>query len=155
VWVSDTTGEDAPIPWEAQTMASIVLILSHPLLGYPEATVRTHFVGQSRNLWNVGGHALGTFTLRGFGLVVAGGSGVACLGRIHPDSWLGRRRGSGAACLGRNRPEILFRGAPFEATRIGSQSDRAIVPEPDMMFHLRIECAHGRSWHENREKWAL
>ena len=56
-------------------MASIVLILSHPLLGHPEATVRTHLVGQYRNLWNVGGHGLGIFTLRGFGLVAAGGSG--------------------------------------------------------------------------------
>ena len=54
-------------------MASIVLILSHPLLGHPEATVRTHLVGQSRNLWIVGGHGLGIFTLRDFGLVAAGG----------------------------------------------------------------------------------
>jgi len=56
-------------------VASIVLILSHPLLGHPEATVQTHLVGQYRNLWNVGGHGLGIFTLRGFGLVAAGGSG--------------------------------------------------------------------------------
>ena len=56
-------------------MASIVLILSHPLLGHPEATVRTCFAGQSRNLWNVGGHGLGIFTLRVFGLVAAGGLG--------------------------------------------------------------------------------
>ena len=47
-------------------MASIVLILSHHSLGHPEATVRTHLVGQSRNLWNVGGHGLGIFRLERF-----------------------------------------------------------------------------------------
>ena len=47
-------------------MASIVLILTHPLLSHPEATIRTHLVGQSHDLWNVGGHGLGIFTLRGF-----------------------------------------------------------------------------------------
>jgi len=47
-------------------VASIVLIFSHPSLGYPEATVRTRFAGQSRNLSNVGGHSLGIFTSRGF-----------------------------------------------------------------------------------------
>jgi len=47
-------------------MASIVLIFSHPLLGHPKTTVRTRFAGQSRNLWNVGGHALGIFTSKGF-----------------------------------------------------------------------------------------
>jgi len=47
-------------------MASIVLNFSHPLLGLPEATVRTRFAGQSRNLWNVGSHGLGIFTSKGF-----------------------------------------------------------------------------------------
>jgi len=47
-------------------MASIVLIFSHPLLDYPEATVRIRFAGQSRNLWNVGGRGLGIFNLKGF-----------------------------------------------------------------------------------------
>jgi len=47
-------------------MASIVLIFSHPLLGHLEATVQTHLVGQSRNLWNVGGHGLGILTSKGF-----------------------------------------------------------------------------------------
>ena len=67
-WVSDTTVKDAPSPYGARATASIVLILSHPLLGYPEATVQTHFVGQSRNLWNVGGHGLGFFYLRRYRL---------------------------------------------------------------------------------------
>jgi len=52
-----------------------VLILGHPLLGYLEATVRTLSVGPSRNLWNVGGHGLGIFTLRVLGSVAAGGLG--------------------------------------------------------------------------------
>jgi len=56
-------------------MASIVLILSHPSLGHPEATVRTQFVGQSRNLWNVGGHGLGILTSKGFSLIITLGSG--------------------------------------------------------------------------------
>ena len=56
-------------------MASIVLILSHPSLSHPEATVRTHFVGQSRNLWNIGGHGLGIFTSGGFRLIAVAGSG--------------------------------------------------------------------------------
>jgi len=47
-------------------MASIVLIFSHPSLSHPEATVRTCFAGQSRNLWNVGGHGLGIFVSGGF-----------------------------------------------------------------------------------------
>ena len=54
-------------------MASIVLILSHPSLGYPEATVRTQFVGQSRNLWNISGHGLGILTSKGFRLTVGSG----------------------------------------------------------------------------------
>jgi len=62
-WVSNMTSKDVPIPQWGWTMASIVLILSHPLLGYPEATVRTQFVGQSRNLWIVGSHGLGIFGL--------------------------------------------------------------------------------------------
>ena len=56
-------------------MASIVRSLSYPLLGHPEAIVQTHLVGQSRNFWNVVGHSLGIFTLRGFCLVAVGGSG--------------------------------------------------------------------------------
>ena len=56
-------------------MASIVLILSHPLLGHPEATVRTQFVGQSRNLWNVGGHGLGILASKGLSLIIISGSG--------------------------------------------------------------------------------
>ena len=55
--------KDAPTPCWARTLASIVLILSHHSLGHPEATVRTHLVGQSRNLWNVGGHGLGNLGL--------------------------------------------------------------------------------------------
>jgi hypothetical protein len=47
-------------------MASIMLIFSHPSLGHPEATVRTRFAGQSRNLWNIGGRGLGIFTSKGF-----------------------------------------------------------------------------------------
>jgi len=62
-WVLDTTFKDAPTPYGARTLASIVLILSHPLLSHPKATVRTRFAGQSRNLWNVGGHGLGIFGL--------------------------------------------------------------------------------------------
>ena len=68
-------------PW-----ASIVLTLSHPLLCYPKANVRTHLVGQSRNLWNVSRRGLGIFTLGGVGSVVAGASSAACPGRNHPDS---------------------------------------------------------------------
>ena len=62
-WVLDMTGKDAPTPYGAWTFASIVLIFNHPSLSYPEATVRTYFAGQSRNLWNVGGHGLGIFGL--------------------------------------------------------------------------------------------
>ena len=62
-WVLDTTCKDAPTPYGARTLASIVLILSHPLLSHPKATVRTCFAGQSRNLWNVGGHGVGIFGL--------------------------------------------------------------------------------------------
>jgi len=56
-------------------MASIVLILSHPSLGHPEATVQTHLVGQSRNLWNVGGYGLGILTSKGFRFDCSGGVG--------------------------------------------------------------------------------
>jgi len=63
-WVLDTTCKDVPTPYGARTLASIVLILSHPLLTHPEATVRTCFAGQSRNLWNVGGHGLEIFGLK-------------------------------------------------------------------------------------------
>jgi len=56
-------------------MASIVLILSHPSLGHPEATVQTNLVGQSRNPWNVGGHGLEILTSKGFSLTIASGSG--------------------------------------------------------------------------------
>jgi len=42
--------KDAPTPRGARTLASIVLIFSHPSLGHPEATVQTRFAGQSRNL---------------------------------------------------------------------------------------------------------
>ena len=55
--------KDAPTPCWARTLASIVLIFSHPSLSYPEATVRTCVAGQSRNLWNVGGHGLGILGL--------------------------------------------------------------------------------------------
>jgi len=47
-------------------MASIVLIFSHPSLGYPEATVRTRFTSQYCNLWNVGGRGLGIFISKSF-----------------------------------------------------------------------------------------
>jgi len=57
------TCKGAPTPHGARTLASIVLIFSHPLLSHPEATVRTCVAGQSRNLWNVGGHGLGIFGL--------------------------------------------------------------------------------------------
>ena len=80
-------------------MASIVLILSHPSLGYPEATVRTQLVGQSCNLWNVSGHGLGIFTLRGFGSGAAEGSGVACPGRNRPDFRLECSRGRAPLAL--------------------------------------------------------
>jgi len=63
-WALDTIDKDAPTPYGARTLASIVLIFNHPLLSYPEATVRTCFAGQSRNLWNVGGHGLGIFRPR-------------------------------------------------------------------------------------------
>ena len=56
-------------------MASIVLFLSHPLLGHPEATVRTQFVGQSRNLWIVGGHGLGILASKGLSSIIISGSG--------------------------------------------------------------------------------
>ena len=62
-WVSDMTCKDAPTPYGARTLASIVLIFSHPSLSHPEATVRTCVAGQSRNLWNVGGHGLGILGL--------------------------------------------------------------------------------------------
>jgi len=57
------TGKDAPTPYGARTLASIVLIFNHPSLSHPKATVLTYFAGQSRNLWNVGGHGLGIFSL--------------------------------------------------------------------------------------------
>ena len=138
-WISDTTGEDALIPWGARTMASIVLILSHPLLGHPEATVRTHLVGQSRNLWNRRWPWLGDFYLERLRICYSRGVGRdgACLERKRPDSRLGRSMGSDAACLGRNRPDITFQGSPFEATRMGSQNDCAVVPEPEVIFCLR------------------
>jgi len=76
-WVSDMTCKDAPTRYGARTLASIVLIFSHPSLSYPEATVRTCFAGQSRNLWNVGGHGLGIFDPEGLfsDLAVVSGSG--------------------------------------------------------------------------------
>ena len=132
-------------------MASIVLIFSHPSLGHPEATVRTHFVGQSRNLWNVGGHGLGIPTSKDFSLIIVLGSGetesapdrnrLAILLGVsrgsgetesvpdgdRPTILLGVSRRSGATCLGRNRPDITFQGAPFEATCVGSRNGRAIA----------------------------
>jgi len=91
-------------------MASIVLILGHPSLGYPEATVRTHFVGQSRNLWNVGGYGLRIFTSGGFGLIAVSRSGETkpASERNRPAARLGRNTGSSAACTGRNHPDITF-----------------------------------------------
>jgi len=140
-------------------MASIVLILSHPSLGHPEATVRTQFVGQSRNLWNVGGHGLGILTSKGFSLIIISGSGET---ESAPDGnrlaiLLGVSRGSGetesapdgdlpatlvsggssAACHGRNRPDITFHGAPFEAQRVGTRNGHAVVPWPDGSFRVR------------------
>ena len=58
--------KDAPTPRGARTLASIVLILGHPLLGHPEVTVRTRLADLSRNLWNVGGHGQGIFYLERF-----------------------------------------------------------------------------------------
>ena len=126
-------------PLGARTMASIVLILSHPLLGHPEATVRTCLAGQSRNLWNIGGHGLGILTSRGFRLIVVAGSGEteSAPERNRPAAWLRVSRGSGATCPGRNRPDITFQGSPFEATRVGSRNDRAVVLWPDVAPHLR------------------
>jgi len=133
------TGKDAPIPWGARAMASIVLILSHPLLGHPEATVRTRLVGQSRNLRNIGGRGLGIFYLKRFRPCCSRGVGRdrACLGRNRLAARLGRSGGSGAACRGRNRPDITFQGTPFEATRVGSQNGRAVVREADVTLCLR------------------
>jgi len=54
-----------------------------------------------------------------------------------PATLLGVSRGSGAACPGRDRPDIIFQGAPFEATRVGSRNDCAVVSRPDATFHLR------------------
>jgi len=110
------------------------------------------FAGQSRNLWNVGGHGLGIFsperlfwvclqcrgrarwnsrvtrtTLR-FLLRVSRGSGET---ESVPDGDLPATLvsgGSSAACFGRNRPDITFQGAPFEARRVGTRNGRAIVP---------------------------
>ena len=62
-WVLDMTCKDVPTPCRVRTLASIVLIFSHPSLSYPKATVRTCVAGQSRNLWNVGGHGLGVLGL--------------------------------------------------------------------------------------------
>ena len=113
-------------------MASIVLIFNHPLLGYPEATLRTQFVGQSCNLWNVGGHGLGILTSEGFKLIIVSGlvetksapdgNHLAILLGVSKGSGetesapdgnhlailLGVSRGSGAACPGRNHPDITF-----------------------------------------------
>ena len=132
-------------------MASIVLILSHPLVGRREATVRTHLVGQSSYLWNVGGHGLGIPTLKGFSLIIVSGLGetesapdgnrLAILLGVsrgsgetdsapdgdRPATPLGVSRGSGAACLGRNRTDITFQGAPFEVTCVGSRNGHTVV----------------------------
>ena len=120
-------------------MASIVLILSHPLLCHPEATVRTHLSGQSRNIWNVGGDGREIFYLGRFQIDCSIGVGRdrAYPKRNRPAAWLGCSRGSGDACHGRNRPDATFQGAPFEATRMGSRNDRAVVPETDVMPCLR------------------
>jgi len=103
-------------------MASIVLILSHPSLDHPEATVRTRFVGQSRSLWNIGGHGPGIFALKGFNIGV-GRDGI--FARREPPCNLAWGQygsgetesapdrdlpatlvngGSSASCFGRNRP---------------------------------------------------
>jgi len=82
---------------------------------------------------------LGILTSRGFRLVAAAGSVETepASERNRPAARLRRSRGSGTACPGRNRPDITFQGAPFEATRVGSRNDRAVVPGPDVTPHLR------------------
>jgi hypothetical protein len=116
-------------------MASIVLILSHPSLGHPEATVRTEFVGQSRNLWNVGGHGQGILTSKGFRLTVGSGEMESAPDRNRLAAWLGHNTGSGAACTRRNHPDIAFQGAPFEETCVGSRNDCVVVSRPDVTPH--------------------
>ena len=100
-----------------------MLILSHLSLGYPEATIRTHFVGQSRNLWNVRGHSLGFFTLGGIGSGVEGGGRVPLALKEPPgsDRW----------------------DAPFEATRMGCRNDRAIAPNLKGRFAYEINARVG------------
>ena len=166
-WVSDMICKDAPTPYGVRTLASIVLISSHPSLSHPEATVRTCVVGQSRNLWNIGGHGLGILglkkaflrlvlwcwgrakrNLRPTGTRLAafarGLDGVGRDGKLCPTETFLRRLvsgGSGAASPGRNRPDMTFQGAPFEAGRVGTQNGRAVSPWPDGTFRLRNKCA--------------
>ena len=144
-------------------MASIVLIFSHPLLSHPEATVRTCLVGQSRNLWNVGGHGLGILASKGLSLIVISGSGETesssdenRLAILLGVSWGSGETetapdgdppatlvsgGSSASCHRRSHPDMTFQGAPFEAWRVGTRNGRAISPWLDGMFRLRNKCA--------------
>jgi len=133
-------------------MASIVLIFSHPLLGYPEATVQTRFAGQSPQplehrwpwpgdfylkrffqfVYSIGVRRDGIYARRkppcNFLLGVSKGSGEteSVPNGDRPATLVSR--GSSAACPRRNRPDISFHGAPFEALGVGSQNGRAVVP---------------------------
>ena len=154
-WVLDMTGKDAPTPYGARTLASIVLIFYHPSLSYPEATVRTYFcrsVSQPqkrrwlwpRDFWPRKAF-LDLFVVSGLGetgsapngnplvIFARGQEGIGQDGvcaRRRPPCDLGQRGGGGssAACPGRNRPDITFQSAPFEARRVGSRNGRVVVP---------------------------
>ena len=115
-----------------------MLILSHPLLSYPEVTIRTQLVGQSRNLWNVSGRGLGIFTFKRFWLGRSGGGGRAPLVLEGIALALGSDVAGGRAPLALEGTTLthLFWGAPFEATHTGSRNDRAVALEPDVTFCL-------------------
>ena len=151
-WVSDMTGKDAPTPYGARTLASIVLIFNHPSLSHPEATVRTYFCRSVSQPLERRSPCLGIFNPKRLFWVCLQYRGRARrnsrLTRTTLQFLLGVSRGSGetefvpdgdlpvtlvsggssAACPGRNRPDITFQGAPFEARRVGTRNGRAVVP---------------------------
>ena len=170
------TGKDAPTPYGARTLASIVLIFNHPSLSHPEATVRTCFAGQSRNLWNVGGHGLGIFgldrlfqtclwyrgrarrNLRPTGTALRFSLGVN-RGSSETETAPNRDRpatlvsgGSSAACPGRNCPDITFQGAPFEAWHVGTWPCRCALTGWDVSPAKLMHACGGR---EKRRELAL